>query len=105
MENLLRFENGQDGQNSGQEVAKTPAPAASTHGSFAKLKNRVQRHTRAYYGRQQAPQYMLRMQCRGRREWFELEAELDASAKLAREIDQFLRCMAGKPPHSDDGEG
>lgn len=91
MENLLKFENGQDGQKSGQEVAKNPAPTASTHGSFAKLKNRVQRNTRAYYGRQQAPQYMLRMQCRGRREWFELEAELDASAKLAREIDQFLR--------------
>ncbi len=91
MKNPLENENGQQSLKSGQEVGKNSSPAVSTHGSFAKLKQRIQRNTRKYYGAKTAPQYLIRVQCRGRREWFELCADLDASAKLAREIDQFLR--------------
>lgn len=91
MKNLLESEDDQQSQKSGQEVGKNSSPAVSTHGSFAKLKQRIQRNTRKYYGRQAAPQYLLRVQCRRRRDWFELGPDLDAGAKLAREIDQFLR--------------
>jgi integrase len=91
MKNPIETQSGQESRKSGQEVGKNSSPAVSTHGISAKLKQRIQRNTRKYYGRQQAPQYMLRTQCRGRREWFELGSELDAAIKLAREIDQFLR--------------
>lgn len=91
MKNLLESENAQHGQKSGQKVGKSSSPSVSTHGSFAKLKQRIQRNTRKYYGRQAAPQYLLRVQCRRQRDWFELGPDLDAAAKLAREIDQFLR--------------
>ncbi len=91
MKNPLETQSGQESQKSGQEVGKNASPGVSTHGVAAKLKQRIQRNTRKYYGRQQAPQYMLRTQCRGRREWFELGPDLDAAVKLAREIDQFVR--------------
>ena len=91
MKNSLETENTQQGLKSGQEVGKNSSPAVSTHGSFAKLKQRIQRNTHKYYGKDAAPQYLIRVQCRKRREWFELGPELDAAAKLAREIDQHLR--------------
>ena len=91
MKNPLENEIAQQSLKSGQEVGKNPSPAVSTHGSFAKLKQRIQRNTRKYYGANTAPQYLIRVQCRRRREWFELGSDLDVGAKLAREIDQFLR--------------
>ena len=91
MKNFLENENAQQSLKSGQNVGKTISPSVSTHGSFAKLKQRVQRNTRKYYGRRAAPQYLVRLQRRRQRDWFELGADLDAAAKLAREIDQFLR--------------
>jgi integrase len=91
MKNPLENENAQPGQKSGQEVAKNSAAAASTHGSTAKLKKRIQENTRIYYGKGTAPQYLIRIQCRRHREWFELGADLDAAVKLARETDQHIR--------------
>ncbi len=91
MKNLLENENAQQSLKSGQEVGKNSSPSVSTHGSFAKLKRRIQRNTRKYYGRHAAPQYLIRVQCRKKRDWFELGPDLDAAAKMAREIDQFLR--------------
>ncbi len=72
-------------------MAKNSTPSATTHGSLARLKQRIQRDTRRYYGKEAASQYVIRLQCRRRREWFELGADVDAAAKLAREIDQHLR--------------
>ena len=90
MKNSLVIENEPQGPKSGQEVGKESAAPATTHGSLAKLRQRIQRNTRKYYGKNAAPQYLIRLQCRKRREWFELGADLDAAAKLAREIDQHL---------------
>ncbi|ATC65991.1 integrase [Nibricoccus aquaticus] len=74
---------------SGQNVGQSPK--TTTHGAMLKLKQRIQRNTRKYFGRPNAPYYLLRIQCRGCREWFELGSDLDSAAKLAREIDCFLR--------------
>lgn len=91
MRKSLENEKALQSRNGGQEVAKNSIPPATTHGSLARLKQRIQRDTRRYYGKEAAPQYLIRLQCRRRREWFELGADLDAAAKLAREIDQHLR--------------
>lgn len=91
MKKSLENENTQQSPKSGQEVGKNSATPISTHGSLARLKQRIQRNTRKYYGAAAAPQYLIRVQCRRRREWFELGADLDAAAKMAREIDQHLR--------------
>ena len=91
MKNSLEIESDPQSQKSGQEVGKDSVAPATTHGSFAKLKQRIQRNTRKYYGKNAAPQYLVRVQCRKRREWFGLGADLDAGVKLAREIDQHLR--------------
>jgi hypothetical protein len=46
----------QDGsQNDGQEVGKSTAPATTTHGSFARLRQRIQRNTLKYFRRDAAP--------------------------------------------------
>ena len=91
MKNSLEIESDPQSQKSGQEVGKDSVAPATTHGSFAKLKQRIQRNTRKYYGKNAAPQYLVRVQCRKRREWFGLGADLDTGVKLAREIDQHLR--------------
>ena len=90
MKNSLEIENAQQSQKSGHEVVMDSAVPASTHGSLARLKQRIQRNTRKYYGERAARQYLIQLQCRRRREWFELGADLDAAAKKAREIDQHL---------------
>ncbi|AHF89907.1 integrase [Opitutaceae bacterium TAV5] len=91
MKKSLENETTRQSQKSGQEVGKNSAAPTTTHGSLARLKQRIQRNTRKYYGADAAPQYLIRIQCRRHREWFELGADLDAAAKLAREIDQHLR--------------
>lgn len=91
MKKSLENEIVQQSQKSGQEVGKNSTASTTTHGSLARLKQRIQRNTRKYYGADAAPQYLVRIQCRRRREWFELGADLDSAAKLAREIDQYLR--------------
>jgi integrase len=91
MNNLLETLSDQQSQKSGQEVAKNTAIASTTHGTAAKLKRRIQQNTRTYFGKATAPQYLIRIQCRRRREWFELGSDLDVGVKLAREIDQYIR--------------
>jgi len=90
MKNSLEIENTQQSKKSGHEVVIDSAVPASTHGSFARLKQRIQRNTRKYYGERPIRQFLIQLQCRKRREWFELGADLDAAAKKAREIDQHL---------------
>ena len=90
MKNLLEDESGRQSPKSGQEVAKKPA-TATTHGSTARLKRRIQKNTRTYHGKTAASQYLIRIQCRCHREWFELGPDLDVAAKLAREIEQHVR--------------
>lgn len=72
-------------------MAKNSATCASTHGSAAKLRRRIQRNTETYYRKSDVSQYVVRLQRRGRREWFELGAELDAAVRKAREIDHYLQ--------------
>jgi AcrR family transcriptional regulator len=91
MKNPLETQSGQESQKSGQEVAKNSGAVVTTHGAFAKLKRRIQQNTRTYFGKANAAQYLIRIQCRRRREWFELGNDLDAAVKQAREIDQFVR--------------
>jgi len=42
------IENQGGSQNGGQEVAKSTAPATTTHGSFARVRQRIQRNTLKY---------------------------------------------------------
>lgn len=89
MKTFFENENAFCGRKSGQKVGKTISPA-TTHGSFAKLKSRIQRNTRKYYGKSSAPQFLIRIQARRRREWFELGTDLDVAVKLARDIHRHL---------------
>jgi integrase len=90
MKNSLEIENAEQSQKSGHEMVMDSPVPASTHGSLARLKQRIQRNTRKYYGGRPTGQYLIQLQCRRRREWFELGADLDAATKKAREIDQYL---------------
>lgn len=91
MENALELKNGHQSRKSGQNVAKTSGGAATTHGNAAKLRRRIQRNTETYYGKGSVSQYVVRLQRRGRREWFELGSELDVAIRRAREIDHYLQ--------------
>lgn len=91
MQNSAAIEFPQQSQKSGHEVVMDLAKPVSTHGSFARLKHRVQRNTRKYYGDRRVAQYLIQLQCRKRRDWFELGPDLDAAVKKAREIDQYLK--------------
>lgn len=72
-------------------MGKGTLPAITTHGSFARLRQRIQRNTLKYYRRDGAPQYVIQVQRRKRREWFPLGEDLDAAVRLARQIDGYLR--------------
>lgn len=91
MKKCIVIESSQQSKKNGQEVAKNSSAAATTRGSTAKLKRRIQQNTQTYYGKVTASQYLIRIQRRRRREWFELGPDLDTAVKLAREIDQHIR--------------
>jgi hypothetical protein len=91
MENLLPSENDEPSPKCGQQTGKNSPTYGTTRGNFAKLKRRIQRNTKKYYGHGTAPQYLIRVQCRCHREWFGLGSDVDGAAKLAREIIQHLR--------------
>jgi integrase len=91
MRNPQLIENQDGSQNGGQEVGKSTSPATTTHGSFARLRQRIQRNTLKYFRRDAAPHYVIQMQRRKRREWFPLGEDLDAAVRMARQIDGYLR--------------
>ena len=66
------------------KVAKSRA--ASTHGQFASLRTRIQKNTASYFGARTVSTYVIRLQSRDVRGWFELGADLDEAVKRAREI-------------------
>jgi integrase len=91
MNNSLEIERDPLAQRNGHEVGKDSVAPASTHGSFARLKQRIQRNTRKYYGNRATRQFLIQVQCRKRREWFGLGFDLDFAVRLAREINLHLR--------------
>lgn len=91
MENVLEIESGQESRKSGQKVGMDLASRPTTHGSLAKLKRRIQRNTKKYYGDAPPTQFFLRVQCRRQRDWFGLGNSLEEAAKLARDVQTHLR--------------
>ena len=83
MEILIENEDGSQSEKSGQEVAKNQSASATTHGSTARLKRRIKKNTRTYYGKAAPSQYLIRIQRRRHREWFELGPDLDSAAKMS----------------------
>jgi hypothetical protein len=90
---LLEPEIIQRNQKNGQDVAKI---AASTRGGLAKLKRRIQSDTIRYFGRDLAPQFMIRVKRGAPRKWFPLGADLDGAARRARDILDHLRLHGWK---------
>ncbi|MEO6876679.1 MAG: hypothetical protein ABI222_17855 [Opitutaceae bacterium] len=90
MQNSAPLEFPQQSRKSGHEVVVDLATPASTHGSLARLRRRLQRNTRKYYGDRPVEQYLIQLQCRKRREWFELGPDLEAAVKKARDLDHYL---------------
>jgi len=91
MENILEIEITQETPKSGHEMGRKSRAPATTHGSLARLKQRIQRNTKKYYGDAAPTQFFLRVQCRRQREWFGLGGDLDEAAKLARDVQRHLR--------------
>jgi hypothetical protein len=96
MQIALENENVRIGQNNGQELAKNDLVRATRKGSRRPLKDRIRTDTEAYYGRTDAPAYVIRISYKGHRKYFPLTAEIGTSAKAAHNIRDHLRlhgCM------------
>src|SRR5580658_4023437 len=87
MKNIFEFSLSETLQKSGQEMAKESTEHKTNGGGLAKWKERVSKHTLAYYGHGNGGDKVVRIQVNGKRRCVQLlTADLKEAAQRARQF-------------------